>query len=221
MTAPVIQITRNGLLLPESTEAQARIRKTFDEQHCLRLERLFEPDLCAELVRKIADADFEELRHDHIGVELHLADRVTSEWLNLLVNDAALFRFVEEITGCDRIASFFGRVYKLTPDPDHYDSWHDDLAPDRMIAMSVNFSSAPYEGGLLQIRDARTKQMLAELANPGRGDAVLFRVAAGLEHQVTPVQGAAPRTALAGWFCSGPDYYDWLLSRLQLGLQQP
>jgi len=215
MSTSVAQITRNGVAVSQSAEDKARMRELFDRQHSLRLEAFFEPDLCGELVARIAEAEFEELRHDHIGVELHLADRVTSAWLNLLVNDPGVYRLVEEITGCDMIASFFGRVYKLTPDPGHYDSWHDDLAPHRMIAMSVNFSTDPYEGGLLQIRDARTKKLHAEVANSVRGDAVMFRVAQGLEHQVTPVEGAAARTAFAGWFCSAPDYYEWLLGGLK------
>jgi len=55
---------------------------------------------------------------------------------------------------------------------------------------------------LLQIREARSKRILHEIANTGPGDAVLFRVDPGLEHRITPVTGSISKTALAGWFVS-------------------
>ena len=77
-------------------------------------------------------------------------------------------------------------------------------AKGRLVGLSINLTARPYEGGLLQIRDANTEVILAEKANTGYGDAMIFRISPGLEHQVTPVTSDTPRLVLAGWFSSGP-----------------
>ena len=76
--------------------------------------------------------------------------------LLLLVNDERMLDVVRSITGCGPIGHFDGRVYRLEPSSDHYDSWHDDLGDGRLVAMSINLGRQPYEGGALEIRDRRT-----------------------------------------------------------------
>jgi hypothetical protein len=126
--------------------------------------------------------------------------------LFLLVNDERLFRLLEEVTGCGRIGCFRGRVYRMIPGPEFYHGWHDDVAGSRLAAMSINLSGEAYRGGVLQIREAGSKRILQEVANPGAGDAVVFRVSRQLEHRITEVEGCVPRTALAGFFESEPDH---------------
>lgn len=75
-----------------------------------------------------------------------------------------------------------------------------------MIAMSLNLSAEVYSGAILQIRDARSKWLLHEVANAGFGGAIVFRLADYLEHPDTEVEGTYPKTAFAGWFQSQPDF---------------
>ncbi len=75
-----------------------------------------------------------------------------------------------------------------------------------MVAMSINLSPEPYQGGFLQIRDRTSKKILHEIANVGSGDAVLFRISNLFQHRVRPVKGNVPKTAYAGWFRSKPDF---------------
>jgi hypothetical protein len=124
--------------------------------------------------------------------------------LDFVVNSEALFRFVEMTTGCDRIGCFVGRVFRGTAEMDDYDVWHDDVGRGRLAAMSVNLSNHPYQGGSLELRDA-ARGSVTRVDNPRPGDAVLFRIATGLEHRITAITGSSPRTAFAGWFCSEPD----------------
>lgn len=100
----------------------------------------------------------------------------------------------------------------------HRMRWHDDVerAKGRMIGMSINLSAEVYRRGVFQLRDRRSARVLRELPNTGFGDAVLFRIAADLEHRVTPVVGGAAKTAFAGWFCSRPDFRSSLMKRLSL-----
>ena len=42
----------------------------------------------------------------------------------------------------------------------------------------------------------------------------IFRIADTLQHRVTPLTGAVPRTACAGWFMDEPDFAAELRARL-------
>ena len=57
----------------------------------------------------------------------------------------------------------------------HSDSWHDDDGDGRMVALSLNLSTNGYRGGVLQIRDKQSGEILHEVANTGFGDAIVFR----------------------------------------------
>jgi hypothetical protein len=92
----------------------------------------------------------------------------------------------------------------------HYDSWHDDMVEDRLVAMSINLSTDVYLGGVLQIREKNSQQVIQEVANIGLGDAIVFRLAHSLQHRITDVQGKVPKTAFAGWFRSQPEFLDLL-----------
>ena len=72
--------------------------------------------------------------------------------------------------------------------------------------MSVNLSPKPYAGGILQLREARSEEILAEIANTGLGDALFFRISPELKHRVSPVEGIVPKTAYAGWFQAELDF---------------
>jgi hypothetical protein len=76
----------------------------------------------------------------------------------------------------------------------------------RLITMSVNLSPKPYAGGILQLREERSEEILAEIANTGLGDALFFRISPELKHRVSPVEGVLPKTAYAGWFQAEPDF---------------
>ncbi len=219
----MIQLTRLGTVVSASAGALAALRQQFDERHCVRLPRLLAPDLLDLVRREVGGGDFAERVHDGIGSnkELCLRDGVASGLLHFLVNSQALFGAVGEITGCAHIGCFSGRVYRFAPGAGHHDAWHADTCEHRMIAMSINLSPRPYEGGVLQLRNARTKQLLHEAVNTGFGDAILFRLARDLEHRVTEVEGAHPKTAFAGWFRSDPDFLSVQKEKWLESLPQP
>jgi hypothetical protein len=204
----VLQLKRTGTVSPDSTELDA-LGNQFAKQHCIHLPHFLDPDLLPLLSKQIAEAEFFERVHDDGGTppptDLCMKTNNAMRLLGFLVNDPALFSIVQRITGCARIGCFMGVVYRLSPGA-HYDSWHDDLRPHRMIAMSINLSAGLYEGGVLQIRDRETREILHEAPNPGVGDAVLFRISPRLEHRVSKVEGNVPRTAYAGWFQSEPEF---------------
>lgn len=183
----------------------AALREEFQRRHSVRLKRLFDEALLTEVRNELDQGEFEERRHGTGHAELCMDRGRAPALLFFLANDLALFELVRGITGCERIGSFRGRVYRMLPGSKHEGTWHHDNVEGRIVAMSINLSESPYSGGVLEIRDSRSKRVTRRLANTGPGDAVLFRIASTLEHRLTKVEGDVPKTAYAGWFRSGSD----------------
>jgi hypothetical protein len=206
----VIQITQSdprrsgrsvGIAAPP-THALRALRREFEQHHCARLPGLLNGALLDRVQREIEAGEFFQ-RSDEFRTELCMKPGRALALLAFLANDPDLFQLVREISGCDRIGSFRGRLYRMLPRSDHHDSWHGDLIEGRMVAMNINLGTVPYSGGVLEIREHRSKRAVQRVANTRAGDAVIFRIDPSLEHRVTTVEGAVPKTAYVGFFCSG------------------
>ena len=213
----LVQITRGGLRINDLQEHLADLRKEFDEQHYTRLPEFLDAAALTFIQEAIENGEFYERTHTGIksNKELCMKQNAAYGALLLFVNDERLFRIIESLTGCDRIGCFEGRVYRFAPGLGHHDAWHSDIADDRLIALSINLSTEPYEGGTLQIRDSASQNILAEVPNIGPGDALLFRVSPQLQHRITKVGGRASKTAFAGWFRAKPDFLSLLKNTTQ------
>lgn len=202
---PVIQITRRGTV--SNDRDLDALHRTFAAQHCVKLPGFLAPALVDDIQAQLARGDFREFAHGSIATEQRLETGVCTGLLHFLTNDAQLFRLVESISGCAGIRSFAGRVYRRFSGGRHFDNWHGDVADRRrLIGMSVNLSAGAYEGGVFEIRELETERPLASLPNVGSGDAILFRLSDALEHRVSEVRGAVPKTAFAGWFFADMDF---------------
>jgi hypothetical protein len=188
---------------PSTSEAEA-LREEFGRRHCVLVPGLLDPALAETVADRVESSDFYRLEHKGVGVEACMESNATLAWLLLLVNDTRMRDVVQSITACGPIGHFDGRVYRLEPSSEHYDSWHSDLVDNRLVAMSINLGKRPYEGGALQIRDRRTGEM-TEMRNAEVGDALLFELGEHLEHRVMPVTGENARTVFAGWFKGGAE----------------
>lgn len=192
----------------------AGARAHFDTHHWVKVPGLLTPALLAQVQDGIRRATFVEVHHHGVtppSVDVCMEPNATSAMLELLCNDADLFRAVEAMTGCAPLTRFNGFVYRLTPGTGHHHNWHNDLVQNRRVAMSINLEPAPYEGGILQIRVRETGAVIEEVANVGPGDAILFRIDAALQHRATPVT-AGTKTAFAGWFRTSASLRDDLAS---------
>jgi hypothetical protein len=128
---------------------------------------------------------------------------MVAQAFTLLFNSTALFRLIEELTGCPAIGNFQGRIYMMRPDAGHYDTWHTDNDGNRLVGLSCNLS-AGYSGGVFQIRERQTERIVGEVTNTVRGDTHIFRIGPELQHRVTPVTGSVTKAAFAGWFRAQP-----------------
>lgn len=213
----MIQITKSGAVVTASPAELQRLREEFECQRFVRLPEFLEPELLELVRQRIRQSEFYELVHKRIGSnkELCMQQNSVDGLLHFLTNGRSLFQAVEAITGCEPLGCFQGRVYRFIPGLGHHDAWHSDLVEDRLLALSVNLSDEVYAGGVLQIRDRRSEQIISEAPNVGFGDAILFRLADFLQHRVTEVEGTAAKTAFAGWFKSRPDFLALLKENLQ------
>ena len=194
-----LQITKSGLHTnPADSELRAR-REIFEREHWLRLPDFFDRALLKLITRKLAETEFCIVDRE-TGIELRPIDCTAYLAAELLLNNPKLLRAIEQMTGVDGIVCFSGRIYRRMPGRDHFNRWHTDVTEGRAIALSVNLSEQPYEGGELQIRSAETHEILCTVENLGHGDAIIFPVCESLQHRVTDVTGATAKTALAGWF---------------------
>lgn len=199
----MIQLARSGLAVDAGDAELASIADEFARCHVVRLPAFLSPDLLRLLSARLRDAAFRPRIEDGVEVEETLADADLAALCHFLLNDPRLLELVERITTSGPLSDFLGRVYRRRSarrPGEHYYDWHNDLTEGRRIGLSVNLSDGRYEGGSLQLREQGSHAILADVANPNPGDAVLFRVSAELEHRVVPVVGEVARTTLAGWF---------------------
>ncbi len=202
---PAIRLTLRGLD-SSTNDSLVPLTRQFVVSRCVKVPGFLDPRLLAWVQAQVDRATFHERTHGLIASELCMERNVCLGLLHFLVNDPAVFRFIESISGVQPITSFNGRVYRRVPGGQHHDSWHSDVHPDRGVGMSVNLGPTPYAGGMFEIREEDTDPPLGAILNTGPGDAILFAIAEGLEHRVAPLDGIVPKTAFAGWFGSTRDY---------------
>jgi len=205
----MITLSKTGTVVSPAADVDV-LRTRFESQHYLILPNLLESSLLDLVSRRLQSAPFQLRVYEGIGQDLCPEDVQTTSLLNFLCNNQRLLETVAAITGCGRLGSFRGKIYRMNPGADHFDSWHDDVHDNRKIALSINLSEEPYDGGVLEIRDHQSKQVLSRITRTGFGDAVIFRIADYLEHRRTPVTGQFAKTAFAGWFRSQPDFHQQL-----------
>lgn len=201
----MIQLAPDGIRGSLSDAEAAALGHDYQTRHCLKLTGLLAPETLDLVRRYIDETPFAHRVHDGIGTEYCLPDGPAVRLMFFLANDPQLHRLIQRLTGCPRIGCFTGRIYRMVPGTADYDTWHSDCIQARMVGMSVNLGPA-YDGGLFQMRDARTREMICEAPNVGPGDAILFRIDDRFEHWITPMAGTVPKTAFAGWFRAEPEF---------------
>jgi hypothetical protein len=220
--ARVIQLTRNG---PVLSGAAAALRDRFAARHCIALKSLLAPQLLEEFQAQVDGTGWQ--RGDEYtagtGNVLTSSNRAASSAIHFLLNNPDCLSLIRTLTGCDAITEFrSGAVYRMAPNSGHEIGWHDDLdhgdssaRENRRVGLSLNLSTAAFKGGTFELRERRTRKLIARVNNTGFGDALLFRVSRELEHRVTPIEDGPPKTAFTGWFCAtGESYLERVLEQM-------
>ena len=203
----MIQLTKDGLI---GNAEIAVLARRFEQSHVFRLAELLHPDLMRLICVRLQCTTWTTRDDGRIAREAAPEKLSPANILNFAANTPEFLELMRQITRCDQISWFAGRVYRMEAVKDHFDSWHTDMgsSQDRLVGMSVNLSPRSYKGGVFRLRDEVSGEILCELPNSRPGDAIFFRISPRLKHMVTPVEGPEPKTAFAGWFRSGEiDFY--------------
>jgi hypothetical protein len=200
MESIAIQIQRKGLALDQAQIGQ--LCAEFRDAHWVRLPQLLEPSILNFLQARLEDSQWQTMSHGKIGEEYITSDLPALSLLHFGMNRPKFRAVIEEITGCKGLRWFRGRVYRVIAGAGHHDSWHDDVGHSNQIGMSLNLSRDLFRGGLFMLRERASRRVLAQVANTGSGDALIFRISPGLQHRISDLEGAEPKTAFAGWFRS-------------------
>jgi len=121
--------------------------------------------------------------------------------ITLVLQRSALLRWLEDASGCGPLGAVEGRVVQARPNARDQLDWHDDLHdPARRLAVTIDLTEAPYQGGLFELRDAGSRALLTTHRHVEPGTMLVFDVAPGLEHRVLPVTSGGPRRVYTGWF---------------------
>ena len=218
--ACMMQVTRSEVVV-SSRDAIASLRDQFTRQHYVILPKFIEKNLLDYALQRLQTASFYTHIHGGEG-EAEVAreqsvsgDEPIARAFFLLLNRPDLFQMVQQITECPPIASFTGRFYVIEPNSDYHMDWHTDLGTGYLVGLSIHLTTEAYEGGVFQLRERSTQQILYEVGNVGFGSAHLFRLAKFLEHRVTPTVGNIPRMVYTGWFRAKPHYRDSMRCMLQ------
>jgi hypothetical protein len=208
----MLQITGTGTLTADQEQIEC-LREQFMAQQLLKLPAFLEASVLKRILSHLETATFApdlylsnktDLR---IGKEMAIdVTNAAASILTMLLNSSRLLRIMEQITNVSPLRCFMGRIYRCLPDSDHHILWHDDNVNNRLLGISVNLSKEPFAGGVLQLREKGTQRILAEAANTGLGDAVIFPISSDIEHRTTLLEGKVARTSGAGWFHSQPAF---------------
>lgn len=199
---PLVVVAANATAVSDDPVLHAQARARFEAQQALVLPGLLEPAWLATLQRMLKRAQFELRSVKHVGDQLVETPNLVSRALNLTLGRPLLYRWLEQLTGIAGLQSVNGTVTQLTAGTPQQLHWHDDLnepAARRSLAISIALFDTAHEGGdfALRERDGRT---LIQHHHGVAGTGLIFRVAPGIEHRVTPVLSGGPRTVFAGWF---------------------
>ena len=213
----IIQITKTGTKFLGADNDIKLMSSEFNQNHHMKLFNFLDTELLNFIQFYVNNSGFIETPNElGLGIETCIKDNPALHLLHFLMNDQKLYRIIEQITGCEKIGCFDGRIYHVTSEHKGYDRWHDDNGRTRMVAVSINLSPGLYSGGTLQIRDADSKKILHKVPNTGYGDTVIFRISSHLEHMVTDVDSKAKKIAYAGWFHKEPDHFSLVKNKFAL-----
>lgn len=223
----MIQLTRRGVLFERDAAWEAATR-SFAERHVVVLRQFVEKALLQRILRLVAKGEFHDHetrggRRNRVILRAMTSQRPLALFrlFEMLLNSPVLFPAIQELVDCgaDRfpgredidergggVGRFqTGQLHHMMHERGHFDAWHNDVVSGRQVGVSVNLEPSRAAAGAIEIREARSA---VHRVVAGCGDAVLVRIAKGLEHRALASTGAVPRCTFTGWYVATPNPYD-------------
>lgn len=198
MNEPLFRV---GTMKTELIQQPEAAREAFARHRVLECREALGPDMLEMTMRLLANAIFKPQDVKGLGGREVEEPRRVGRAISLTFQRANMFEWLDRATGCGPLGAVIGRVTQSLAGHDHQLSWHDDWqGRRRRLAITVNLSTEPYEGGLFEIRKKKTREPLFAHRHTEPGTALIFDVARDIEHRVHPISAGGPRRIYAGWF---------------------
>lgn len=178
---------------------QEEVVDSFSKHHAFHCASSLDPALIKLLSKICEQAQFvpDTLK---VGLRELETPNLAGNTLTLALNRTNFLRWLEVVTRCDTLDSVSGYVTQMSPENGHL-TWHSDLNDlRRRLAITINLSPQPYEGGEFELRNKATGEVLRH-KHEELGSVLVFAIEAGIEHRVLPVI-SGQRLVYAGWFHS-------------------
>jgi hypothetical protein len=208
----MIQFTSKGVEVTASPGQLAEAKKEFDKRRMLHLPGLLSKDILESVRRGIQEDGFEEppqvdknspdavYRGVYQGkVGLDLMPGTTSKLIAERTNDPALLSFVAQITGAPPLERCIGRVFEIFPMENDL-PWHTDAEGGRLADLIIHLSPVPHQGGVFQMREAKSQEIFNEVKDGAFGDGLLIKISPEIEHHYKAITGKIPMATFSGWF---------------------
>lgn len=186
-------------------------KEEYKNTHCVFLPGFVAQDALNSIVNKLSVTEFETRieKDEHTGefgkVLLLPPNNPVPFIFHLLMNNKTLFKQLENITGCESIGNFMGRIHRSEGGEQHEIEWHGDNSDTRLLAMTLNLGRERYTGAKFQMRKKGTENIIREFGQTEPGDAFIFQIHTELQHRLSLVEEGR-RTVGVGWFRAKPDY---------------
>lgn len=190
-----------GVTTTQLLEPPDAVRDEFARRRSILCRDAFEPGFLATLQGLCNRGRFVPDSVEGLGDREVEQPQRAGGAISLALQREGLRRWLEAATGCGPLGKVEGRVIQARANGHDQLDWHNDLHDSRRrLAITVNLSDAPYEGGLFQLRAVATREMLTEHLHEERGTVLIFDISRDLEHRVLPLTSGGPRRVYTGWF---------------------
>lgn len=186
-------------------------RARFDAQPAFLFDDPFAPEFLVRLMAQSAAASFVDDDVEQIGTRQIEAPQRVGGAISILLARSSLLTWLEAATGTGPLRAVAGRLVQTRANGRDALAWHDDRdSATRKLAVVINLSDRPFDGGRFDLRHAGTEAPIVSHRHDRAGAIMVFAVRKGLEHRVTQVTAGGPRRVYAGWFLTEPEHHGGL-----------
>jgi hypothetical protein len=143
-------------------------------------------------------AEFEDEIYPTVGSRRKEKAELASKAIRMTLERPSLLCWLEQVSGCEPLGRVTGWIAEM-PVGSSLD-WHKDVGIGvRQLAIVINLTEVPYEGGAFELRELGAEPLVRH-RHETPGSALIFRLGKHLQHRVLPVTSGGPRRVFAGWF---------------------
>ena len=199
---PLISVGAVDTVISDDGPSNQLFRDRFARIGAAPLSGLLEPRFAQMLDNLCAKTGFVTDIIPNIGSrQIEAEPRLASKALCAALRRPLLLRWLSDTIGCGPLETVGGAITEISAHHGEALDWHEDQdGTGRKLAITINLSERPFEGGGFELRERASRETLFSHVHEAFGSALLFRVSWDFQHRVLPVTSGGPRRVFSGWF---------------------